>query len=240
MTKFFYKNYLTVVRYLNDFISLFYPQVCLACGRNLYSSEEFICTDCLYTLPKTYFKDYKNNQVSQLFWGRASVENVFSHYFFKKGSKLQSVIHNMKYKGQKEAGYFLGKLTGLELKMTPFKEADIIVPVPLHYKKQKIRGYNQSEYIARGIAEKLGKPVNVNILKRAVATETQTRKARYERWQNVEGIFKCENKVNIKNKHILLVDDIVTTGSTLEACANEILKTEGTKVSIVTLAFASV
>lgn len=223
---------------MNDFISLFYPKVCLACGRNLYSNEDHICTECLYSLPNTYFKNYKDNPVCKLFWGRVKIEYAGSLYYYQKGSRLQSVIHHIKYKGQKEAGYFLGGIIGSHLISTPLHNIDIVIPVPLHYKKQKVRGFNQSEYIGRGIADKLKKPLFCNVVKRIHATDTQTRKSRYDRWENVKGIFQCTNEGILRNKHILIVDDIVTTGSTLEACANEILTVKGSRVSIITVAYA--
>jgi len=145
----------------------------------------------------------------------------------------------MKYRGQKEMGYELGKIFGGELmSSSAYREIDLVVPVPLHVRKQRKRGYNQSEWIARGIAERMGKPLDTKSLYRAIESETQTRKTRYERWKNVENIFKLKSADNLKDKHILLVDDVVTTGSTLEACARVLLTIENTKVSIATLAMA--
>jgi ComF family protein len=221
-----------------DLFSLIFPQVCPACGNTLYIQENSICTKCLYELPKTNFHFNKDNEVARLFWGRIKLEAATSYYFYYKGSKFQNIIHQFKYKGQKHIGFNLGRLFGADLKNTPFSEIEIIHPVPLHYKKLKRRGYNQSEYIARGISESLNKPVITDAVYRATDVETQTIKSRYERWENIKDVFKIKKVNKLENKHILLVDDVLTTGSTLEACAGEILKLDSTKVSIATLVFA--
>jgi len=221
-----------------DLFSLIFPQVCPACGNTLYIQENSICTKCLYELPKTNFHLNKDNEVARLFWGRIKLEAATSYYFYYKGSKFQNIIHQFKYKGQKHIGFNLGRLFGADLKNTLFSEIEIIHPVPLHYKKLKRRGYNQSEYIARGISESLNKPVITDAVYRATDVETQTIKSRYERWENIKDVFKIRKVNKLENKHILLVDDVLTTGSTLEACAGEILKLDSTKVSIATLVFA--
>lgn len=225
-------------KYFYDFVSLLFPKVCAACGINLADTEQSICTRCLYQLPTTNFHDDPENEVAKLFWGRVKIEKATSFYYYHKGSKFQKPIHQLKYKGQKHIGLDLGRIFGLHLKETGFNKTDLIIPVPLHYKKLKKRGYNQSEFIARGIAEGLEKPVSTDILYRAVYNPTQTNKSRFERWENVEGIFQCKKKEFLENKHVLLVDDVVTTGSTLEACAHTISGIKNTKVSIATLAVA--
>jgi len=222
-----------------DFINLFFPLTCASCGNNLLKNEKAICTHCLYHIPKTNYHFEKDNPISKLFWGRVNIENATAFYFFQKGSKFQKLIHYLKYKGHKEIGYELGKIFGFELVASSlFNMIDLIIPVPLHPRKEKKRGFNQSEVIAKGISESMRKPVMVNLLYRTVEAETQTRKSRFERWKNVEEIFQVGNYGAIKNKHILLVDDVVTTGSTLESCAIELLKAENTKVSVATIAVA--
>ena len=223
---------------LYDLFSLIFPQICPACGNGLYIQENSICTKCLYELPKTKFHLRRDNEVARLFWGRVKLDAATSYYYYYKGSRFQNIIYQFKYRGQKHIGYYLGRLFGSDLINTSFSEVEIIHPVPLHYKKLKRRGYNQSEYIARGISESLNKPVVTDVICRATDVETQTIKSRYERWVNVESVFKIRNFNKLENKHVLLVDDVVTTGSTLEACASEILKLNNTKVSIVTLAYA--
>jgi ComF family protein len=166
------------------------------------------------------------------------VEHAASYLYFQKKSIVQSIMHKLKYKGEKEVGIYMGKLYAWELKDTPYSEVDLIIPVPLHRRKYKERGYNQSEMLALGLGEVLNKPVDTKTLRRRIANPTQTRKHRYERWLNVNEVFEVKYPKNIKDKHVLLVDDVVTTGATLESCANVLLECEGVRVSIVTLAKA--
>jgi ComF family protein len=224
---------------LNDFLGLFFPGLCVACGERLVSQEQYVCFNCWHDLPVTNFHSNPENKVAQLFWGRVVIENATSFFSYRKGSNYQQLIHGIKYKGMKELGYETGRKFGFLLaEAENFNSVDVVVPVPLHPQKQKKRGYNQSEWIARGIAEPMGKNVSSENLVRKMFTATQTRKTRFERWQNVEGIFDVDQPEDFSGKHILLVDDVVTTGSTLEACAFQLLKIENTKVSIATLAFA--
>ena len=173
-----------------------------------------------------------------MFWGRIPVNQVSSFIYFAKGSRYQHILHELKYNGQKRIGIEMGRMFGNELKNTPFSGVDLIHPVPLHPKKQKKRGYNQSELIASGMAEILHLPVATTFISRKDDTLSQTRKSRYERWENVQHIFRCENPDAIRNKHILLVDDVITTGATIEACASCILGCEGVTVSVASLAYA--
>lgn len=229
---------MNLIDWAHDFYSLFYPSVCAGCNDTLFRNEDVLCTSCLYNLPRTNFHRDSVNEVAQIFWGRARVENAASFLYFQKKGIVQAVLHKLKYKGEKELGVFMGRIYGHELRDTAFAQVDVIIPVPLHIKKLKERGYNQSEMLAKGLAEVLNKPVDVTSLKRRIANPTQTRKHRYERWLNVNEVFEVTNPENLGNKHILLVDDVVTTGATLESCANVILECENTKVSIVTLAKA--
>jgi ComF family protein len=225
--------------YLKGFIGLFFPEICVTCGNALVSQEKFICLKCLSDLPKTNFHLAKDNKAEQLFWGRAKFESGASFIFFRKGSKYQRLIYFLKYKGLKEIGEELGKYFGYELLENPvFQGIDLIVPVPLHPKKQRKRGYNQSEWIALGIGFALSKPVDITSLARVVHTETQTRKSKFERWENVKGIFKVTDPLILRGKHILLVDDVLTTGSTLEACAETLSSVEGIRISFATLGMA--
>ena len=227
-----------ITQYLNDFFSLLFPDLCVVCNSHLVNQENLICTKCLYNLPKTNYHKEIDNPVSQLFWGRTKIELATGFFSFSKGSKYQKMMHKFKYQSNKEIGYVLGKSFGNYLNNSEFKNIDLIIPVPLHKSKLKKRGYNQSEWIARGLSESMQKPLDVKSFIRSVATETQTRKSRFDRWKNVENIFRVIENEALKGKHVLLVDDVVTTGSTLEACANAILEVENSKVSIATLAIA--
>jgi len=222
---------------LNDLLNLFFPNLCRACGIKLIGEEETICFDCLYHLPKTNYHQFADNPVEQTFWGRINIEAGTSFCFFEKGTTIQHLLHQLKYKGEKEIGLELGKHLGAQLAGSGrFQSVDVIIPVPLHPGKEKKRGYNQSEWIAKGISQTFQRPLKTNVLIRKTDTSTQTRKSRFERWENVSEIFAVNENSEIHFKHVLLIDDVITTGATLEACATKILELEGTKVSVATLA----
>ena len=210
---------------LRDFFHLFFPEVCLACGEGLTDKEKYVCIICIHKLPKTNYHTMPDNPMFRSFAGRADIKAAASYSFYGKGSVLQKLVHQVKYKGKKELAVYFGKLYAPSLKhATPYSEIDYIIPVPLHPKKLRERGYNQSACIAEGLSKVMGIPVLTDTLKRAKNTETQTSKARYARWENVKDSFAIENPEQIKNKHILVVDDVITTGATVEACIN-MLKT---------------
>jgi ComF family protein len=223
----------------DDFLSLLFPRICYGCGNHLLRNENIICTECFVVIPRTDYHLQRENPVEQLFWGRCKIEAAAAFSYYNKGSRIRNLIHNLKYRGIKEIGSELGRIYGLVLKSSGFTNTiDIIIPVPLHPIKQRSRGFNQSELIADGISEATGIQVNKNAVVRTVSSSTQTRRSRYERWVNVEGIFSTEDPASIRGKHVLLIDDVITTGSTMESCINEILKTEGVKVSVAALAYA--
>lgn len=223
-----------------DFFNLFFPNVCEACGDRLLKNENIICIKCLYDFPKTNFHLDKENPITHLFYGRANIENATSLYFFNKGSKFQDLIHKLKYNGKKEIGFELGKQLGAALlKSENYHSIDVIIPVPLHPKKERKRGYNQSYWIALGINEIIKKEIDTKTIIRYKEAESQTKKNRFERYQNVSTVFTTKDNTMLIDKHILLVDDVITTGATLEACANLILSTKNAKVSIATLAVAN-
>jgi ComF family protein len=222
---------------IDDFVSLFYPQVCYACGNSMYRNEEVICSFCRYHLPKTDFHKQKENPLSKTFWGRVNLENVSAYFYFSKGSKVQHLMHQFKYRGRFEIGVYMGRLYGSDLKQEEaFNDITMVIPVPLHPKKMGKRGYNQSEKFAEGLAKSMDIILDTKTLVRTYASETQTRKTRFSRWENVKEIFKVNDPDKIAGKHILLVDDVITTGATIEACATHLLEVEGTRVSVASLA----
>ena len=225
---------------LNDFISLIFPQVCVSCGNSLFKHEHSICTPRAYHLPKTNFHLHNDNPVAKIFWGRINIHSAAACYGFNKGGKVQHLIHQLKYKGRKEVGLTVGKLYGLELKKSErFNTVYTVIPVPLHARKHRKRGYNQSDYFAKGLALSMNAEPDTRTLVRPFESETQTRKTRFSRWQNVESVFRLKDAKKLEGRHILLVDDVITTGATLEACAQTLLKVPGVKISVATIAYAS-
>lgn len=221
------------------FLSLFYPEVCAACGTGLLRHEKTVCLTCLHTLPKTGYEQIADNPLARIFWGRIPFEAVAATFFFSKQGKVQHLIHELKYKSNREAGYFLGEQMGEILREAPlFQSVDYLIPVPLHPKRQHQRGYNQSEVIAQGINRTFPVPLSADVLYRTVSTTTQTRKSRQARWENVKQIFAIKNEEKLIGKHILLLDDVITTGSTLEACGQVLKQIPDIKVSVATAACA--
>ncbi|MFI5137835.1 MAG: ComF family protein [Sphingobacteriales bacterium] len=225
--------------YLADFVSLLFPELCAACRESLVANEHLICTGCLFNLPFTNFHLQADNIVAQQFWGKLPLEGAYALLYFTKGGKTQNLMHQFKYKGMRQIGNLLGNIAGEQLtKNEIFKTADLIVPVPLHKKRMIQRGYNQSACFAEGLSEKINAAVEDNNLVREVATETQTHKSRFARFENMKEVFNVKHPEKLANKHILLVDDVITTGSTLEACGAELLKIPGLRLSIATIAYA--
>ncbi|MEM9022643.1 MAG: ComF family protein [Bacteroidota bacterium] len=222
---------------LRDFVALIYPHLCYACGRSLYSHEQCICTYCQYHLPKTHFELNPDNRLSRLFWGRVPLEGATAYYHFDKGNKVQRLVHHLKYRGKTEIGQTIGRLVGHTLReQPPYAQVDCVVPVPLHPRKQRKRGYNQSDFLAQGIAEGLQKPWTTDNLIRNVANPSQTRRSRFQRWKNVENIFALRQPQLLEGRHVLLVDDVITTGSTIEACATALLKVPNLRLSVAAMA----
>jgi ComF family protein len=227
--------------YINDFISLIFPRICAGCGNSLWKNEEGLCHTCEYHLPKTNFHHDLENPVTLLFRGRVKIETGAAFLYFNKGSKVQRLVHQLKYKGRKDIGIYLGDQYGQLLKYAPhFNSADAIIPVPLHKKKLMQRGYNQSEQFAIGLAGSMNIPVNKHMLSRTKATETQTRKSRFSRYQNVKEIFTVQSPHEWKGKHLMLVDDVITTGATLESCVQALNEIAELKISIACIATAMI
>jgi ComF family protein len=266
-----------VKRYLTDFFNLLFPDLCMACEQQLFHGEKQICTSCLYDLPYTDFHIYRENPVAKLFWGRISCHTAMAMLYFRKGTKVQKLIHQLKYRSQPELGFRLGLLLGERLLLccTPGNDKwqkqasanhlkasassesdkiqeqtsmnapgsnlhwpDLIVPVPLHPSKERSRGYNQSKMIADGLSSILHIPVASNLLIRQRPTGTQTRRNRYNRFENMKAVFKVTDPAALAGKHILLVDDVITTGATLEACGIALLDCNPGSLHIAAIAFA--
>lgn len=224
---------------LTNLLSLFYPRLCIGCGNILQEEEEFLCLDCLLHLPETNFHLSKENPLKEVFIGRVEVENVYSFLFYRKGNYVQKILHQLKYKGNKEIGEYIGRLYGEKLAAAGvFKDVDYILPIPIHPKKLRIRGYNQSEWIAKGLGAALHLPYSNDFLIRSTFTETQTKKTRFNRWENVKNVFAVTNGEQLIEKHVLVCDDVLTTGATTEAAIQKLLEIPKIRVSIVTLATA--
>lgn len=223
----------------DDLISLLFPRLCYGCGNHLVRNESLICTECYVMIPRTNYHLVRDNPVAQLFWGRCLIEKAAAFSYYTRDSRIRKLIHQLKYKGARDIGSELGRIYAVSLMSSEFlDDIDIIIPVPLHPSKVRQRGFNQSDEISRGISSVSGLPVDTTTLIRKTVTQTQTRRSRYERWTNVSDIFCVTDEDKLKGRHVLLVDDVITTGSTIEACTDEILKTEGTKVSVAAIAFS--
>ena len=223
-----------------DLEHLIYPAACIACENELSASEKHLCSICDHGLIRTSFHLFQEpTETDKLFWGRVELKRTYSHFYFKKGSSIQKVLFNIKYNNDSSIGVFLGNEIGKSIgTLDVFKTADALIPVPLHYKKEFIRGYNQSYAIAKGISDEIGVPVRSNYTKRIEHTATQTTKSRFQRWDNVNSIFSVLASIK-ELKHVVLVDDVVTTGSTLEALVRSIKEVSPEiEISIVTLAIA--
>lgn len=225
---------------ISPLVHFLYPHTCLGCGSDVIEKENFLCLNCINDLPHTNFALHANNPVEKLFWGRIPVSAAMSEFYFSKSSIIQNLIHEFKYRGNLKVGAILGKAMGKSiLNSNRFKDVDIIVPLPLFTTKERKRGFNQSAILCEAIQEITNIPIEAKNVIRVAPTETQTKKGRVERWENVEHSFSVLNPEKLIGKHILLVDDVITTGATIEACGSQILKTDGVMLSIASLAFAT-
>lgn len=225
------------MKLINNILSLFYPRLCAACGDALQQNEQCLCLNCMLHLPETQFHKIHFNPLRQVFDGRVPVEEVTALMSYKKSNRTQKILHNLKYKSQKEIGSVLGEYLGGQL-ITEKRYRDIqyILPIPLHPKKQRKRGYNQSEWIAMGLSKGMGIPYLTDVLVRTEFTDTQTRKSRFARWQNVKEVFAVEHSEKVEYTHVLVCDDVLTTGATTEAAIRKLIEVPGVRVSVATLA----
>lgn len=220
-------------------LHLLFPHTCAGCGSDNLSRDNLLCLRCLEKLPGTHFERYANNPVEKKFWGRLPLRAAMAFYYFTRESLIQHLVHQFKYKGNKDLGLHLGQLMGASLKQSGRFIADALVPLPLFASREKRRGFNQSELLCQGIAAHLNIPVLNNVINRSRHTETQTHKGRIERWKNIEGKFVLSDPESIAGKHLLLVDDVITTGATLEACGSELLKAGNVELSVACLCYSS-
>ena len=229
---------LTLTSIWSDFTHLFYPQTCAGCGSDVITADTPLCIRCIAALPITNFHFHSGNQVEKIFWGRLPVSHATSLCYFNSGSLIQCLLHQLKYKGNKELGYFLGRVMGETFRQSNhFSHLDALIPLPLFRSREKKRGYNQAAILCEGMAGTMQVPLLENAIIRVAATSTQTRKNRMERWENMQGRFAVANEEQLSGKHVMLVDDVITTGATLEACGAELLHVPGLRLSIGTLAY---
>lgn len=229
---------LTVRTVVRDFVSLFYPQYCLACSTTLFKGEDVVCSRCMLEMPQTNYHLDPDNALNRRFRGRLPLEMAAALFRFSKSGTIQKLLHQFKYKNHPEIGVMLGKLYGSKLKTSQANLFDLIIPVPLHPAKLRRRGYNQSEKFAEGLSLTMNAPVSDSVLRRVVRTHTQTRKSKLERWENVGGVFGISDVEAIHNRRILLVDDVVTTGATIEACGSLLIDGGCRSLSIACIAEA--
>ena len=223
----------------SDLWKLFFPQSCLICRKTLLEGEEHLCFRCLAGLPRTHMHLQPENEVVKCLWGKMPVERGSAFLYYAKGGDVRKLLSELKYQGNAKLGSFMGRCMARELLSSGFfDDIDGIMPVPLHRRKQRMRGYNQSRVLAEGVSAITGIPMWDNLLVRTQFTETQTRKGSYERWLNVKDVFECLSPEAMAGKHVLLVDDVMTTGATLVACGDALREVKGLRVSALTLAVA--
>ncbi len=227
------------MRIFEDILNIIFPKVCCICDQGLTKNEELICFHCRSTLPKAKFEDPKDNEVVHRIYGKLNIEIGLAYLYFYKSGITQKLLHQLKYKNQPEIGLLLGNWIAHDiLNYGMDKNLDLIVPVPLHKKKERKRGYNQSRHFAKGISELTNIPTDFDNLQRVHFSASQTHKSKEQRWKSVERAFHVKTAECFKDKHVLLVDDVMTTGATLEACGNEILKNGASALSLATIALA--
>ncbi|TCI93111.1 ComF family protein [Tenacibaculum sp. M341] len=226
------------MRFFKDFINIFYPNLCVNCQKHLYQSEKVLCSNCVNEVPITDLKDIENNFITNIFYGKSTIEKGFCFLFYQKNNITQKLIHNLKYKNREDIGVFLANWMWFYLKKHQnFSGFDLVIPVPLHKSKFKLRGYNQLTSFGETLSKKLNVAFLKNSLVRVSKSETQTFKSRFDRFHNSDTKFKVKDVSALEGKHVLLIDDVVTTGATLQVCCNELQKVKNIKISILTMAY---
>lgn len=222
---------------LRDFVSLIYPTVCEACHRPLVKGENVICTYCIIDLPRSNYHNESNNPLTKRFQGRVPVKHAMAFLKFRKKGPVQRLLHSLKYRNRPEVGVKLGQVYGAEMTQAGLNtKFDLIVPVPLHPSRLRYRGYNQSEKWGMGLSATTKIPMEGKALQRIRRTNTQTKRTKLNRWENVREVFRVKNPEVVHNKRILLVDDVVTTGATLEACCQALLSCGCAEIGIACIA----
>lgn len=228
-----------ITRLTSDLLSLLFPNLCCACGTSLHRGEVHLCTRCINDLPYTDHHTDLDNKTAKKLWGRVQFNAAMSMLHFRKGGRVQNIIHHLKYRNNRGIGLTLGRMMGEKMQQSvAFQGIELVIPIPLHKKRERTRGYNQSQAIAEGIAAVLQVPVIHTAILRTVATSSQTNKNRFTRFENMKDVFKVAKAAELKGRHVLLVDDVLTTGATIESCAGELNKCGIKTLSIATAALA--
>lgn len=224
--------------FYKDVLNVFFPIYCASCGRQLFREFEVLCLTCETALAKTNYHRHPDNPLEKKFWGRCSIEKATALYFYEKKGQVQNLLFHLKYKGNEVLGKHLGMLLAEDLKDTDFCKVDIAVPVPLHLKKERLRGYNQVHAFAEGFCAADNIVLSKNNLVRQIENPSQTNRSRLARWSNVEGIFSVIQPQLFENKKILLLDDVVTTGATIEACCKALSDAGVAEIYLISIAVA--
>lgn len=228
------------IPWLKSMQHLLLPHQCMGCGNDQLPDNEPLCTSCLLDLPRTHFERFSENPVEKIFHGRLDVKAAASLFYFTKDHLLQELLHQLKYQGEKTTGIYLGGLLGNALKeQSRFQHIDCIVPMPMVRRKEKKRGYNQADLIAQGMAVSMQMPIMNKAVIRTSGVQSQTGLSRMLRWENVKDRYVLNQPEALQHRHVLLVDDVVTTGASLESCGLEILRANPASLSIATIALAS-
>lgn len=228
-------------KWIKPFLHLFFPRYCVVCGRRLREEEQILCMECDLHLPRTNLHRQKDNMVEQLFWGKIPIERGTAFYYYHRGGVYTELVHQLKYQGRQDIGTVMGRLMAYELAPTSFFDnIHSILPVPLHKKRFRERGYNQSECLARGVSEVTGIPIDTTSIARIRYTATQTHKSAHERYENMQEVFRLQvPAASLAGRHILLMDDVLTTSATLTACADALKEVPDLRISILALALSA-
>lgn len=226
-------------RIINALLELFFPSLCVGCGTRLHDFEKHLCLSCIESLPKTNYHNQEENRLEHYLAGKFPFQRASAFCYFYKTGCLQKIIHELKYKNNAELAVYMGRMYGNDIKGSNFlKDIDYLIPIPLHPKRQKKRGYNQAEEICKGLSEATGIPVCTKAIKRVINNPSQTKHSRTERWTNVAGIFASTNNIDLNNKKILIVDDVITTGSTIEAIVKSLSEYKNLNINIAAIGIA--